>query len=398
MIGGSILDRLRGKGRLLGVDLGSSHLKMVRLAETKTGLHVEELVYAKAPAAPEGESVVNMETLTGFLKELIKARQLQKSPVSSVVSDPSLTVTYLTLPWMPEPELREGVRFELKKQVAMQTDDIVFDYLVTDGELRERSMLKMVVFAVERRAVDDHVKMLQAADLVPMAVDTVPTALAACWRSLGAFKARKNYALIDLGGSNTTVSVAKGPKLVFARGLPFGLSNLTQAVGRAFTLEVAAAEDLVRRVGLAPEAAARQEGDPPPEGVAEALRSEIDEACAEFHRTLDYFRMQFREDEIEAVYLSGGLSLLPGLSTSVGEFLGLDCTVMNPLQTATLAGTAEEINAFKKLSPVFAVALGQATRGIKECGIESTSSLGSYSKRLRSRLTSFLRRSSEPSR
>lgn len=392
MIGDRFLSRFRPSGRLLGVDLGSSHLKISRLKGDKNGLEADELIYAKLPPGVDGRYPPDADTCASFLRDIVHSRQLQNAAVSSILSDPSLTVTYMTIPWMPEGELMEGVKFELKKQVAFPTEEIVFDYLITQGEPREKSLLRMIVFAVERRAVDEHIGLLKSADLLPLAIDTVPTAVASCWNLVGMAKPRKNYALIDVGAANTTVSVLKGNKLVFARGIPFGATNLHQPLVGSFGLEASTAEEVVQRVGLLPDSSERLEGDPPAREVAEALRTELDEPFAEFHRTLDYFRVQFREDEIEGVCLTGGLALLPGLTKALGDFLGVECIVMNPLQPIRLPGTAEEISVLKRISPVFAASVGQATRRIGECGKESTSSLGSLSSRLSSRLSSYFTR------
>src|SRR3972149_5232307 len=108
---------------LLGVDIGSSSIKLVHIACTGGACRLIDVGYVKLPHG------ANESGASEALKILLKAHGIGKSRVSSSIRNKSLTFSYIKLPKMPKADLTEAVRWEGKKGIDFHEDAII-DYVV----------------------------------------------------------------------------------------------------------------------------------------------------------------------------------------------------------------------------------------------------------------------------
>src|SRR6267143_1811220 len=160
----------------------------------------------------------------------------------------------------------------------------------------------------------------------------------------------ETVALIDIGASIMKTNVVRGGSTIFARDIPFGGNNYTQAIAQQLKIpfEQAEAAKLGRDVGVRWET------------VVPALEAVSRELSLEVQRTFDYFASTAESERIGKIVLAGGCSLLPGLNDYLSSNGGIPVELARPFERfEVVARFTEGVNA---AGPALAVAVGLALR------------------------------------
>src|SRR5262249_37613709 len=126
-------------------------------------------------------------------------------------------------------------------------------------------------------------------------------------------EADEAVALIDIGAAIMKTNVVRGGATIFARDIPFGGNNYTQAISQRLNISFHQAEDakLGKEVGVKWETLV-----PPLEAVSRGLSLEV-------QRTFDYFASTAESERISKIVLAGGCAQLPGLNEYLASNWGI---------------------------------------------------------------------------
>lgn len=119
-------------GAILGIDLGSSSVKIVEL--TKDNKDNERVLLTNyAIAQTKGDAIFNISDLKDEEIAKIIVGLIRQAKISSHRASISLSVektfsTVITLPAMPEKELGAAVPYEAQKYVPLPLDEVVLDW------------------------------------------------------------------------------------------------------------------------------------------------------------------------------------------------------------------------------------------------------------------------------
>lgn len=341
----SFLSRFFGRnGDLAGVDIGSSSVKVVRLKRSGKEVGIDSAVLAEFEG-PGPDAVAQA------LDRVAGASRLEGASIAITVSDRSLVIRPLVLPKMPADELAEAVRWEARRQVPYDLGDAVIDYVVT-GETTEGTATRyeVLLVAVEGRGVREALAAIEKTRGRVKVVDVNPLALRNTLRMTRPEEGTVVY--VDIGGQRTEVNLFKQSRLRLTRSVETGGEHCTRAFADAARLSAAEAEALKREKGLF----AFSSGSPELESAA----APIDRIILEVQRSIDYYRAQTRDREIQRVLLAGGGALLPGLKEHAAQFFDSPVEIDDPF--AKVKGNGPGLANVRSLAPRFAVAMGLALR------------------------------------
>jgi type IV pilus assembly protein PilM len=226
------------------------------------------------------------------------------------VGNQRVVVREISLPYLPENELRQSLGFQVQEFIPMPVDDAVLDYnVIGEFEQDDRRMLRMLLVAAQRSMVDQLVTAVTAAKLQAMGLDLIPFALV---RSVGATDVALDLeegvveeAIVDIGAHITNIVVHARGETRFVRILPSGGRDVTVAIGRATGVEDDVAERLKRGEQL--------EGGPAPQQVRQASLQRAASFVDEVRSSLEFYTAQARDARIGKVLVTGGGSRLEGL-------------------------------------------------------------------------------------
>jgi len=330
---------LFGLSSFTGIDLGSWSIKALTLSGRRGSYTLRNAAYMKL-SHEERHGNVSSQTLSSFLR----SKGIKPGRTAVLMTGHSLMFRHLSLPQMPEKDLLEAVKWEIRKEVSIAPADLVADFVATAGAKGGADQKSSIIaFAGVRKDIDSIIGLYGEAGVEARVIEVVPTALLASFDASNLWENDSNYAIIDMGLQKSTLAIFKKRKLAFTREISIGGDDFTRALQRATGKTAHEAEEIM---------ASSHAGDAAYQTVNERLASEI-------QRSFDYYHAQFREGAVDKLFLSGGSALLRGLDSMISGTIGVHTFIDDPFRKIRLPQGAEGLTG---LGPCFSVAAGLAMR------------------------------------
>jgi len=333
-------DRFSKERFSLGLDIGSSAIKIVKLKFIKDGVELCDFALEPAQVNPT-------ETLKKIKQSLNPAVDI----VNIGVSGSATVIRYVNFPQMNKDELRQALKFEAQKHIPFSLEEVNFDGYILKEALPDNKMLVLLA-AVKKDLINQQLKLIEDAGFKASIIDIDSIALCNAF-SLN-YQADENLkpkatALLNIGSSISNLNILEGGAPRLSRDIHIAGSNFTQKLAEIFSLDFDSAESLK----LAPdkERAAK---------VILAVESVVTNLAGEIRTSFDYYESQSASSVVK-IFLSGGGSKFPGLKDMLANFLGIEVEYWDTLRQINIAGNlpAQRI---KELSGHLAVAVGLALR------------------------------------
>jgi type IV pilus assembly protein PilM len=293
----------------IGLDVGSTAVRAAELAEGSPPSVVRAAQVPLAAGAVENGEVREVEAVTDALRELWTRGGFKSRKVWMGVGNQRVVVREITLPAMPEKELRQSLGFQVQEFIPMPVDEAVLDYhLIEELEVDERPMIRLLLVAAQKAMVDVLVSSATAAKLEPMGLDLVPFAMV---RAVGAtgggmdLEPAGDEALVDVGAHVTNIVVHSAGETRFVRILPSGGRDITVAIAGALSVEDEVAERLKRGEIV-------ENVDATPEEALEIATQRATQFVDEIRSSLEFYTTQTQGARIDRLLVSGGGSKLEG--------------------------------------------------------------------------------------
>ncbi|MGH2739094.1 MAG: type IV pilus assembly protein PilM [Actinomycetota bacterium] len=293
----------------VGLDIGST---AVRAAELSVGSDPPALVRAAqvplAAGTVENGEVKDIAAVADAVRELWRRGGFKTRDVALGVGSQRVVVREVTVPAMPERDLRQSLPFQVQELIPIPLENAVMDFDVLDEvEIDGQRSYRLFVVAAQREILDQLVEAAEMARLEPLGIDLIPFALirsVAMDMGLGLEEADAGEeALVDIGADVTNICVHDRGVPRFVRILPSGGRDVLRLVAGSLGIPV----DEV-------EAHARGEAVPNLPGEApNALRNAVGTLVDEVRSSLDFYQAQTPDARIGRVLVTGGGSKLPDL-------------------------------------------------------------------------------------
>lgn len=339
------------KGSFAAVDIGSYAVKVVKIKGKRANRSLEAVGYSRL----DNITISNDNSkISQTIRNLFNAHRIKTKKVATVLSGGSLTLVHLYLPNMPRKDMKEAVRWEMRKQVAFSPEELVCDYTAI-GEVKkgEESVLSLIAFGARKNDVEHLIGIIEGASLEPMTVDATPMAMLACFDYSNVWEDGINYSMIDICDSKSTLVIFKGKKLMFAREIPIAGREMTTAVMNKLACGYDVAEKEKIRCGVLRTGEGGQ-------GAADAVSAVCERLAAEAHRSFDYYQAQFREGGISKIFLCGGTARLKGIDNFFANILGIPCFIDDPLRNIKVEPKRFDAARVREFAPDLAVTVGLA--------------------------------------
>ncbi|MEI6220311.1 MAG: type IV pilus assembly protein PilM [Actinomycetes bacterium] len=365
----------------VGLDIGSTGVRAIELSGQRKTMPVvirSQEVALPAGAVVRGE-ILDGEVVSKALKKLWAQGGFKSKKVVLGVGNESVQVRELTVPKMPLKNIRESLTFHVIDTPSAPVAGSLLDFYPVSEVLGERGpMINGLFISAEKEGVTELVRVVERAGLLPIEIELTPFALNRVL--VRRPEVMGTVALIDIGGSTTSVTISTNGEPVFVRMISAGGDDVTQALQEGLKIGREDAESRKRTLEFHRSERREWEDD---ELVAEATRCECpkcitsdesdfnpkqngilkavtEELLAGLVSTVNYFNNSRPETPVSQIILTGGGSNLAGLSSGLSQITRLPINAVDPFSTFTISQ--------KKRSQVFriddamTVALGLALR------------------------------------
>lgn len=322
----SFVTKLLGGGEqepLVSIDIGSSKIKAMVMDVTGSKPVLQAAGLTPTPAnSIKNNVVVNPDHIGAAIRSLIDANEIMLERAVVSIPGPTVFTKKITTSYSPLKDLDNNIRFEAGNFVPHNMNDVYLDYQVlsTNGT----SSMDVLLVAVKNDIVQSYLQAVTEAGLEPAIADVDYFAIENMFQLNYPEASDQTVALIDVGARFSAVSILQDGQSLFSGDVSVG--------GRLYT------DALVETLGMEPGEAEEAKVGTSIEGyddslIVETLDRTTEHVASELHRNLGFFWNAAGTDRaIEAIYLSGGSALAPGLLESLNSLTGLDCELMEPFK------------------------------------------------------------------
>lgn len=347
-----------GEGKnLVGVDIGSSSIKVCLVREARKGLTLRRVGYAPLPsgAVVDGQ-VMDGPTVVRTLRGVLAAAKIREREAALSVRGQSVIIRKITVPMMTDAELAEQITWEAEQHIPFEIKDVQVDYEV----LRRRedaSQMDLLLVAARKDQISAYAQLAREAKLKPIVVDIDAFTIQNAYEATRGVGQGEIVALINVGASLSSLNVLAGGTSTFTREIASGGNLVTEQIQRQLNVSPEVAE--MYKCGLSPD------GSPIPTEVFGAIEQVVDSIAAEIQRSLDFFMATSGEGDVARAVLTGGTSCLPSLALAVERRARVPVETWNPVATCSIESAADA-GMLQQHGHQMAVALGLSLRKQKE--------------------------------
>lgn len=337
-----------------GLDIGSHSIKAVQLSgslENPVFIAAGQIETPHATNLP-GEGEEDDKTISAIassVKTLHKEAHFSTTKVVTALSESQVFTRVVELPALKQNEIKDAITWEAEQYVPVPMTEVRLDWQVL-GQTTNTGKIEVLLVAAPISVIDRTLKIIRAADLTPLSLETEITAVV---RSLvQRIEGAPTTLVVSIGASTTDLSIVSTGRISFTRSISTGGGAIARGVAQQLNFQIDQATEYMKTYGLDPNSL---EGK-----VMQAIKPIFDVIVNEVRRVLAYYATKHPEMPVKRVVVTGGTAKLPGLVVYLAEALGLEVQIGNPWE-----GISLPTKAAKKLtdeSTSYAVSVGLALK------------------------------------
>jgi type IV pilus assembly protein PilM len=349
---------LFGKGSppLVGIDISTSGVRLVELSQVgKQEWRLER--YASEPfprgAVVDG-NIENIDQVSEAVRRVWKKSGTRAKLVALGMPPASVITKKIILPaGLSEDQLEVQVESEASQYIPFALDEVSLDFDVLGPAASSPEDIEVMLAASRREKVEDRVAIAESAGLKAVVMDIESYAARAAMDRVTAQLPKAGLdqvvALFQIGAQVTHISVLLDGVTIYEREQPFGGSQLTQDIVRAFGLSFDEAETR------------KKSGELPQNYAADILAPFLESAALEVTRAIQFFFTSTPYTRVDQLFLAGGCALSPGLLDMIASRTKISSAVISPFKGMQLAPGVRE-SQLRNEAPAYLVACGLAMR------------------------------------
>lgn len=352
----------------LGIDLGTSSIKVVELTSEKEKPRLVTYGFSEQSTdIVKSDSQEVQRKIVSALKSI--TNKAKTTTTKAVAALPSFAVfsSIISLPTMSKKDLVAAVRWEAKKFVPMPLEEMILDWKILNeaeptnrkkqpekekviDQQKKSKNYKILLTAAPKNLVQRYVDIFRAANLQLVSLETEAFALERCL--IGNDKSA--IVVIDIGAIACDISIISEGIPILNRSVDIGGNTITKAIANSLNVDLERAEQFKRDFGIS--SASSTQGQ-----IPRTIEFIISSIINEIKYVLSLYQNQ-GEKEIEKIVLAGGSSFLPNITNYLERTLNLKVFIGDPWSRVIYPVDLKPI--LQELGPRFAVAIGLAMREI----------------------------------
>lgn len=341
----------------MGLDIGSSAVKIVKLSHYQNGWSVAAAgsvdISDKGDDSPGRReanilrAILNCIRLTGVRTHLAVCG----------VGGQEVVVRNFDFPAVPASETERAIKLEARQVCPFNTNEIAIDYRMLGNGDGNGETTGYLVVATDR-LVKSKARLAKRARIDCALMDIDGLALLNCFNEVEEARDNQGTAVLSIGNMHTTLAIEGKNGCPFIRDLNYAGDSIVKKVAAESNLDT----DEVKTI-LCEDI---QSVDP-------AIRKSFEEACGrlvtDITHTFRYYGALDRSADIQKIQVCGGFAMFADLVEFLNSKLPMEVTLWNPFdKMRCYAGRNHRgallKNTLHKNGPAMAVAAGLAMRSI----------------------------------
>lgn len=312
-----------GSKQIVGLDLGSSSIKMVELKNTGRGFKMVNFGMSPLPEGLiDGGEILDPGALSQVIMALHKELGIKTKAVCTGMFGGAVIVKKISMPRIDPKLIGEQIQWEAEQYIPFDLSEVNLDYhLLNRGGNAET--MDILLVAAKHDYIIRYFEAIEVAGLRCAMIDVNGFALANCFEFNYGERRDETIALINIGAGVTNLVVVERGNVVFCRDIPIGGNVYNMEIARELGVSAQEAEEL--KIGHASNFDSPQE-------LASIVTNTNDMICEEIKDSFSFYEQSNSGSPVESIFLSGGSCKMPQLAEAISGSTGLPTQMFNPLQ------------------------------------------------------------------
>jgi type IV pilus assembly protein PilM len=345
------------KSRLaVGLDIGSSSVKLVQLKERKGGYAL--LAWGQAQLPPEAivdGALMNSSAIVDAIRGLLADQRVKSKEVAIGVRGHSVIIKKIQLPRMTQDELDESIQWEAEQYIPFDVKDVNIDTQILTPQGDGAGQMDVLLVAAKKDMINDYTSVCAEAGLTVTVVDVDAFAVQNAYEANYEPAPGETVVLINVGAAVSNINIIANGVTTFTRDITMGGNAFTEEIQKQLNISYDEAEAL--KVGGQGETDAVV-----PQEVERVIQGVADQMAGEIQRSLDFYAATAADARIARVLLSGGTARIPALFKVIEARAGVPVELLNPFKAIDIDHKRFDAAAVQNAAAAAAVAVGLALR------------------------------------
>jgi type IV pilus assembly protein PilM len=340
------------KKDIVGVDIGSSAVKLVQLRELKGGYQLQNVGILPLPAeAIVDNTLMDSSSIVETVKKLLISLDIKAKEAVCSISGNSVIIRKISLPVMPAEELEDQIHWEAEQYIPFDINDVNVDFEILSPDEQDHSKMNVLLVASKKDIINDYLAVFAEAGLKLVVVDVDSFAVQNAYEINYLVDQDEVVALVNIGASIFNLNIVRGGVSLFTRDVQMGGNLYTEEIQKQFGLNSENAEQ--KKLSAAGSDDAR---------LNDILQRVSETIALEIRRSLDFYNSTAGDGRITKVYLSGGAAKTSMLLDVVQQKLSLPVEILNPFLAVAVNEKEFDAAYLEEVAPLVTVAVGLAIR------------------------------------
>ncbi len=395
----------------LGVDIGTSSIKMAELENHKGQARLKTYGYANVSINVLRTSIdINNQAIANHINMIAKKANVQTKQIIAALPTFSVFNFIITLPPMSKKDLASAIKWEAKKFIPVPIEEMILDWKILNkkkikapkkskadthkdftkekkakegvdsvqdiadkmeeevkekgGDKKQKSLDTLESTAIARETDKNYRILLTAApkNLVARYIDifkraklnllSLETEAFALSRSLIG-NDMSTVMIVDIGANTADICIIEEGVPILNRGIDTGGETITRAITNSLNVNKDRAEQFKRDFGLSSTGGYKN--------IPEVIQSSLNSIINEIKYVFELYQKQGTV-KINKVILTGGSAFLPDLPRYLSELLGLPVVIGDPWDRVIYPLDLKPV--LQEIGPRMAASIGLAMRDI----------------------------------
>jgi type IV pilus assembly protein PilM len=340
----------------VGLDIGSSSVKLVQLREKKGGHTLQAFGTSRLP--PEtivDGALMNSAAVVQAIQELFAEHKVKSKEVAIGVRGHSVIIKKIQLPRMSQDELDDSIQWEAEQYIPFDVKDVNIDTQILTPQGDAAGQMDVLLVAAKKDMINDYTSVCAEAGLTATVVDVDAFAVQNAYETSYEPAPGETVVLINVGAAVSNINILADGTTTFTRDVTMGGNSFTEEIQKQLNISYDEAEALKIGGQGETDAVVPQEVERVIQGVAEQLAGEI-------QRSLDFYAATAADHRISRVVLSGGTARIPALFKVLEQRAAVPVEILNPFKAIEIDSKKFDPTLLTNAAASAAVAVGLALR------------------------------------
>lgn len=340
----------RRNTQFVGVDIGSSSVKVVEFERTQEG-GLRLVYFVREPILPEAivdSEIIDRQAVVEAIQNVFDEHPIGCRNVATAVSGRAVIVKRIWMDRLDEEDAREAILWEAEQHIPYDINDVTLDFQILRSEEGEKQM-EILLVAAKKDMVYQHADILREAGLNPEVIDVDAFAVQNAVLASYELAADDVAALVDVGAEETNLNIVRDHLPLYTKDLPLGTTAIVDALRREMHWDQEEAEEALRS---------------PDESLdlPALVREVFGDLAQAVERAGAFLQSSEESGAIARLLLAGGGAHIPGLAEFLASRLQIPVEVVDPLLGLEIDADRVDAEAWNAEAPRFAVSVGLALR------------------------------------